>query len=102
MASVAAHFPGFRDHAVYKGQQLTFFKRAQILVGDVWGAFGGQGLGRFDDIDELTCFADYRLPQLLNSLGIMVFILMLPHHSHNSLGFYPNLNTKPHNPINRS
>jgi len=39
----------------------------------MWGAFGGQGLGRFDDIDALTCFADYRLPQLLASLGILVY-----------------------------
>lgn len=29
---VTRHFPGFRDEAVYKGQQVFFYKRAQIFV----------------------------------------------------------------------
>ena len=41
-------------HAVY------FLKRAQILVAEIWACFRGLGDGRFDDIDELTMFADYR------------------------------------------
>ena len=41
----------------YSGRQLFFYKRAQIFVGDVWGAFHGAGLGRFTDIDQLTMFA---------------------------------------------
>jgi hypothetical protein len=40
--------------------QVFLYKRAQIFVGDVFGAFNGQGLGQFDDIDKLTMFADYR------------------------------------------
>ena len=57
---VAAAFPGFRDHAVLHGRQIFFYKRAQIFAGDLWGAFQGQGLGAFHDIDQLTMFADYR------------------------------------------
>jgi len=38
---VVAHFPGFRDHAQYAGDQVFFYKRAQIFVGDVWAAFKG-------------------------------------------------------------
>jgi hypothetical protein len=30
-----------------------------------------QGLGRFDDIDSLTMFADYRVPQQLCALGVL-------------------------------
>ena len=37
----------------------------QILVSDLWALFEGQGRGRFDDIDTLTMFADYRVPQSL-------------------------------------
>lgn len=66
---VAAALPGFRDHAVYDGRQVFFYKRAQIFAADVWGALGGQGLGRMDDIAELTTFADYRVPQLLRAEG---------------------------------
>lgn len=39
---------------------VTFYKRAQILVGDIWACFEGQEFGRFDDIDSITMFADYR------------------------------------------
>eukprot|EP01083_Nonionella_stella_P091494 255835_1 len=42
---VTAEFPGFRDQATYKGHQIFFYKRAQILVGDLFAAFGGQTLG---------------------------------------------------------
>lgn len=68
---VTAHFPGFRDHAIYRGRQIFFYKRAQIFAGDVWGAYGGEGIGVFDDIADLTMFADYRVPQLLRPLSIL-------------------------------
>ena len=37
--------------------QVFFYKRAQIFVADLWGAFHGMGLGEFADIAELTMFA---------------------------------------------
>ncbi|KXZ54661.1 hypothetical protein GPECTOR_4g727 [Gonium pectorale] len=63
--------PGFRDHAVYQGHQVFLYKRAQIFVGDVYGAFGGEGLGEFWDIDQLTMFADYRVPVVLRTMGVL-------------------------------
>lgn len=68
---VTAHFPGFRDHAIYRGRQIFFYKRAQIFAGDIWGAYGGENIGAFDDISDLTMFADYRVPQLLRPLGVL-------------------------------
>jgi hypothetical protein len=73
IALVTAELPGFRDHAIYRGRPIYFYKRAQIFVGDLWGAFGGEGLGRFDDIGQLTMFADYRVPQLLRGEGILAY-----------------------------
>ena len=70
---VTQHFPGFRDHAIAGGDQVFFYKRAQIFTADVFLCFGGQGLGEFSDISELTCFADYRLPQLMFHLGIIKY-----------------------------
>uniref|UniRef100_A0A383VZK3 Queuosine 5'-phosphate N-glycosylase/hydrolase n=1 Tax=Tetradesmus obliquus TaxID=3088 RepID=A0A383VZK3_TETOB len=70
---LTAHFPGFRDHSIYKGRQVFFYKRAQIFVGDVYGAFGGSGLGCFDDIDQLTMFADYRVPVVLRLMGLLQY-----------------------------
>ncbi|RZC30779.1 Queuosine salvage protein [Glycine soja] len=43
VALVARHFPGFRDHTVYKGRQVFLYKRAQIFAADLWGAFRGHG-----------------------------------------------------------
>ncbi|CAM9656238.1 unnamed protein product, partial [Hapterophycus canaliculatus] len=70
--------PGFRDEALYQGQQCFFYKRAQILVADLWAAYGrpppGSGsVYAFEDIGELTMFADYRVPQILAHLGVMEY-----------------------------
>lgn len=39
----------------------------------IWGRFDRKGLGEFTDIDQLTVFADYRVPQLLNEYGILEY-----------------------------
>jgi hypothetical protein len=61
----------FRDVAKYRGHQVPFYKRAQILAADLNGAFQGRKWGRFNDMDKLTAFADYKLPQVLRHLGIL-------------------------------
>uniref|UniRef100_A0A182NJF1 Queuosine 5'-phosphate N-glycosylase/hydrolase n=1 Tax=Anopheles dirus TaxID=7168 RepID=A0A182NJF1_9DIPT len=77
---VVEEFPCFRDEAVLKHGDddslettVSFYKRAQILVGDLWSCFRGEGLGRFDDIDEITMFADYRVPQVLVHFGTLAY-----------------------------
>jgi len=65
--------PSFRDVAEYRGQRVFFYKRAQIFCADLYGAFEGRGWGQFDDIDRLTAFADYKLPQVLRHLGILCY-----------------------------
>jgi len=69
---VTAHLPSFRDAALYRGREVFFHKRAQILCADLYGAFGGKGLGDLQDMDWLTAFADYKLPQLLRAQGALV------------------------------
>ncbi len=61
----------FRDEATYQGGKVYFYKRAQIFCADLYGAFGGQRWGEFSDIDELTAFADYKVPQVLRHLGVL-------------------------------
>ncbi|KAF5752841.1 UPF0553 protein [Tripterygium wilfordii] len=68
---ITSHFPGFRDHAVYKGRQVFLYKRAQIFVADLYGAFKGQGYGEFIDISSITIFADYIVPAVLRQLGVL-------------------------------
>lgn len=64
----------FNDIAEHGGREVRFYKRAQILAADLYGAFKGEGLGRFDDIEQLTAFADYKLPQVLHHLGLLTYL----------------------------
>ena len=70
---VRTGFPSFDDVARLDGGEIRFFKRAQILVADLHGAFGGESLGRFDDLETLTAFADYKVPQVLRGLGVLEY-----------------------------
>lgn len=72
-ARLAQDFPSFRDQFLLDGIPVYFWKRAQIFAADVHAAFQGRGPGRFTDIDRLTAFADYKLPQVLRELGILAY-----------------------------
>lgn len=72
-----AHFPHFRDTVIYDGRLIHFYKRAQILVGDLWAAHGKPSDPShpcsFSDIAELTMFADYRVPQILRVMNVLEY-----------------------------
>ncbi|KAM5433546.1 hypothetical protein MferCBS31731_007052 [Microsporum ferrugineum] len=70
---LAQNFPCFRDETEFCGKRVRFYKRAQILVADIWACFQGQSYGEFHDIDKITMFADYRIPQMLNQLGCLLY-----------------------------
>ncbi|GAA6008813.1 hypothetical protein JCM11491_003792 [Sporobolomyces phaffii] len=75
--TVTALFPSYDDVARHPAlvppEPVPIRKRAQILVAELWAAFGGRGRGRFDDIDQVSMFADYRVPQVLHSLGTLAY-----------------------------
>ncbi|MGH2494347.1 MAG: queuosine 5'-phosphate N-glycosylase/hydrolase, partial [Ktedonobacteraceae bacterium] len=77
---LAEHFPSFHDVASFRGQAVRFFKRAQICVADLYGAFGGKRWGAFTSMDQLTIFADYKLPQLLRHAGVLEYHPTLAEH----------------------
>jgi hypothetical protein len=81
--NILQYFPGFRDATVdpEKGRWVAFYKRAQILVADLWAALGsedgdskhGADLCNFTDMAKITTFADYRVPQLLRGLSVLEY-----------------------------
>jgi hypothetical protein len=71
--SVVRDFPSFDDVTTYAGQPVRLYKRAQILASDLYGALDGQGWGDLRDLDQLTAFADYKVPQLLRAEGILAY-----------------------------
>ncbi|KAJ2714756.1 hypothetical protein H4R19_001559 [Coemansia spiralis] len=77
---VVRDFSSFRDEHQFHGQTVCLYKRAQILAADVWACFEGRGLGRFGDIDHITMFADYRVPQALCHFGALQYSPQLRAH----------------------
>lgn len=107
--TIQSLFPGFRDHATLTISSnnnnntnttthlpVYFYKRAQIFVADLWGAFGRQSTNhqqlptnnnnnnnnnnniyQFHDINQLTTFPDYRVPQFLRHVGVLQYSLSL-------------------------
>ena len=82
---------GFRDTVVYRGALTHFYKRAQILTSDLWAAYGRKvppkndtdkndedkgtevHFAAFHDMEKLTMFADYRVPQILRDMGVLKY-----------------------------
>jgi hypothetical protein len=65
--------PYFNDIGHYKGVEVPFFKRAQITAADLSIAFKGRSWGNFDDLDQLTIFADNLVPHVLRMDGILTY-----------------------------
>ena len=66
---LSRNLESFRDVAAYGELEVPFLKRAQIAAADLWGS----GAIAFEDTDQLTCFADYKLPQALRHLGALEY-----------------------------
>lgn len=68
---VAESFTSFRDVSLYYGREVKFYKRAQILAVDLAGAMPKDELTQFHDLDQLSAFADYKIPQVLEAYGVL-------------------------------
>ncbi len=72
-AQTLDRLPYFHDVHPYRGFDVPLYKRAQITPYDVAVAFDHVGLGRFDDLDRLTMFADNLVPHVLRVEGVLAF-----------------------------
>ena len=66
-------FECFDDVSVVGDIEIAFYKRAQLnskMVHDVLTLFGEPGL---KNLNKLTAFADYKIPQKLRSLGVLKY-----------------------------
>ena len=80
---LAENFSSFYDVASYRTGEVRFFKRAQICVADLFGSFEGKSWGAFYDLDKLTAFADYKLPQVLRHFEVLEYDPTLAKHIDN-------------------
>ncbi len=67
------NMPFYRDVHRYRDMRVPFFKRAQITAADLSLAFHDHPWGRFDDLDQLTIFADNLVPHVLRVDGVLHF-----------------------------
>jgi hypothetical protein len=65
--------PYFDDIAAYNGSEVLFLKRAQISAVDLALAYDGVGWGHFEDLDQMTIFADNLVPHVLRIDKILVY-----------------------------
>lgn len=62
----------FRDESLYKQKQVFLYKRAQIASADLYSALSEKGIFLYNS-ERLTMFPDYRIPQILHEMGILVY-----------------------------
>jgi hypothetical protein len=71
LVELLAQMPFYRDVSRYAGFEVPLYKRAQITVSDLAGAFAGRGPGRFEDRARLTMFPDNLVPHVLRLEGAL-------------------------------
>jgi Potential Queuosine, Q, salvage protein family len=67
------YFPAFDDAWPLYGRRVRFYKRAQLAAAMLYEAFEGRQWGELSRTERLTVFADYKLPQVLRGLGILIY-----------------------------
>jgi len=71
-ATVCDEFDAFRDVHAYQGMQVPILKRAQIFASDLAAGLADNDGPAVTNIEAITAFADYRIPQMLRHLKILV------------------------------
>ncbi len=74
LVEMLATMPFFHDvHSHPAVEEVLLYKRAQIVVQDLYVAFAGKGPGHFEDRREITMFADNLVPHVLRVEGVLEF-----------------------------
>ncbi len=68
-SSLIKEFPSFEDYAILAGKRINFYKRAQIFAYDLSLL---PGL-KITNLKTLTCFSDYKLPQILRAFKVLEY-----------------------------
>lgn len=69
---VVSTFSYFKDECIYNGENVCFYKRAQLLVSDILHI--RRLLENIEvDYSNLVGCADYKIPQVMNSLGMLEY-----------------------------
>ena len=73
LVGILIQMPHFNDLASYRGAAVPFYKRAQLAAADLSIRLPSEEFGRFDDINDLTTFADNAVPHVLRIDGVLTY-----------------------------
>ena len=74
---ITREFESFRDVATYDNQGISLLKRAQIVAADLDLLFSIKNIPGLANMESLTMFADYRVPQVLLFYGVLQYSVAL-------------------------
>lgn len=69
---IVNNFTCFKDKSPYKGENVFFYKKAQLIVSDIFRLIS-KDIHKINDISKLTACADYKIPQVLRALKILEY-----------------------------
>jgi hypothetical protein len=70
---IVDNFTSFRDSALYNNKRINFLKRAQLAANDLSFLSEYNKKGNLKNLNELTAFADYKIPQILRMFGVISY-----------------------------
>jgi hypothetical protein len=70
---ICQDFRSFNDYQKFNGKRVFFFKRAQICANDISYVLERNNQEPLKNINLLTAFADYKLPQILRLFGLLKY-----------------------------
>lgn len=73
---ILENFPNFEDTRVYYGKKIYFYKLAQLLTSDILHVIKNKEKIQVDYSNLIGC-ADYKIPQVMQALGILQYDTML-------------------------
>lgn len=66
-------FSSFNDYATFEGEKVEFHKRAQLNTDMINYRLAKRGEKGLFNLDKLTAFADYKVPQMLRKFEILEY-----------------------------
>jgi hypothetical protein len=71
VSTLLEKFPTFNDSVAWKGKKVLFLKRAQIFTSDL--SFSGLPELAIKNLNHLTIFSDYKIPQIFEFSGVLKY-----------------------------
>jgi len=73
LENISKEFDGFDDVDKYKGKNIYFYKKAQVVISDIYEIFKNKKFGQIKNIEKLPGHADYKIPAILRKFNVLKY-----------------------------